>query len=421
MYQFLIQRKQTYFVSQLLNLRILEPNKRSLGKVVDVVVDVRGFAPPVTGLVVACNRKVRQFLPWNAIEKLEPKSIKVTSRAHSLLTSLNEKPNELLLSDHLFDKQIVDTAGAKVVRVNDLLLHKRGKSLTLSEVDIGLKGLLRRVKLLGLTEATLKFLFSYNMSDNLVKWHQVQSVGSANILQLKNSQARLAKLHPADLADIIEELDKPSRERIFKALAVNLEAEVLEEADPKIKIALIRNMPDEQALEILEQMSPDEAADILQTMDIKRVHTILEDMEREQATYVACLLDHDEETAGGLMTTKFLSMLPNQTVEKALKFLCEKSKYLDIIYYVYIEDNDGHLLGVLSLRELFNNNPTIKLGSIMLTRLVTVRLEDEQDDVAELFAKYGLRAIPVLDKQSRLHGVLRFKALLEAVAPHLGR
>lgn len=202
---------------------------------------------------------------------------------------------------------------------------------------------------------------------------------------------------------------------------MDLVAEVLEETDPKVQVALIRNMPDEQASDILEQMSPDEAADILQNMDAKRARTILQDMEHKQAAHVACLLDHDEETAGGLMTTEFLSLPPSQTVKRALELLREKSEDLDVIYYVYVEDADGHLLGVVSLRELFNNDPDVSLGSIMFTRLVAVQLDDEQDDVAELFAKYGLRAIPVLDKQGRMHGVLRFKALLEAVAPHLGR
>lgn len=327
----------------------------------------------------------------------------------------------MLLGEHIFDRQIVDTGGAKVVRVNDLLLRRRGKGLILSKVDVGLRGLLRRVGLQGVTEAMLRFIFSYNLGDNLINWNLVQPVGSNDILQLKISQNRLSRLHPADLADIIEDLDGPARERVFKALAVDLVAEVLEETDPKVQVALIRNMPDEQASDILEQMSPDEAADILQNMDAKRARTILQDMEHEQAAHVACLLDHDEETAGGLMTTEFLSLPPDQTVERALDLLRQKSEDLDVIYYVYVEDADGHLLGVVSLRELFNSNPKATLGSIMFTRLVAVQLEDEQDDVAELFAKYGLRAIPVLDKQGRLHGVLRFKALLEAVAPHLGR
>ncbi len=415
------QEEQTWFLSELLKLRVVEPQGGILGRVADLVVDARGFAPPVTGLVVANGYKARQFLPWSAVESLEPKFVRAIPGAAAQLIPLDERHGQMLLGEHIFDRQIVDTGGAKVVRVNDLLLRRRGKGLILSKVDVGLRGLLRRVGLQGVTEAMLRFIFSYNLGDNLINWNLVQPVGSNDILQLKISQNRLSRLHPADLADIIEDLDGPARERVFKALAVDLVAEVLEETDPKVQVALIRNMPDEQASDILEQMSPDEAADILQNMDAKRARTILQDMEHEQAAHVACLLDHDEETAGGLMTTEFLSLPPDQTVERALDLLRQKSEDLDVIYYVYVEDADGHLLGVVSLRELFNSNPKATLGSIMFTRLVAVQLEDEQDDVAELFAKYGLRAIPVLDKQGRLHGVLRFKALLEAVAPHLGR
>lgn len=413
--------ERTWFLSELLKARVLEAQGRILGRVVDLVVDVRGFTPPVTGLVVASGRKARHFLPWSAVERLGSKAVHVAPGAAEQLTPLSERPGEVFLCEHLFDRQIVDTAGAKVVRVNDLMLRERGKGLILTKVDVGLRGLLRRVGLQGATDALLRFIFSYKLGDNLINWHLVQSVGSTDILQLKISQVRLAKLHPADLADIIEDLDGPERERVLKALAVNLVAEVLEETDPKVQVSLIRNMPDERASDILDQMSPDEAADILQSMDERRAQTLLKDMEQEQAAQVACLLDHDEETAGGLMTTEFLSLPPNQTVGRALELLREKSADLDVIYYVYVEDADGHLLGVVSLRELFGADPQATLGSVMFTRLLAVDLEDEQDDVAELFAKYGLRAIPVLDKQGRLHGVLRFKALLETVAPHLGK
>jgi Mg/Co/Ni transporter MgtE len=246
-------------------------------------------------------------------------------------------------------------------------------------------------------------------------------VGSEHILRLRLSQARLSRLHPADLADILEDLDPTARARVFQALGTELAADILEEAEPKVQVALIKDLPDEEASDILEEMSADEAADVLQGLDKKRAETLLQEMEQEQASQVRCLLDHDKETAGGLMTSDFLGMLPQETAGRALEVLRVETPELDVVYYVYVEDQDGRLLGVVSLRELLTAEPGARLDSLMTTRLVAVDLDEEPDEVAELFAKYGFRALPVLDKQGRLHGVIRFKALLEAVAPHLGR
>ena len=181
----LAQKERTWFLSDLLKWRVLEPEGRILGRVADVAVDVRGFNPPVTGLVLASGRKVRRFLPWSAVERLGPSAVWAAPGSEALLADLDQRPGEVLLRDHLFDKQIVDTAGAKVVRVNDLMLRERGKELTLAKVDVGLRGLLRRVGLQRVTEAVVRFIFSHDLGDNLINWHLVQSVGSADILQLK--------------------------------------------------------------------------------------------------------------------------------------------------------------------------------------------------------------------------------------------
>lgn len=413
--------EQIWFLSDLLKRRVVIPPDRILGRVLDLVADARYYTPPVTGLVVGTGRGQRGFLPWEAVEEIGERSFTAKAGTGTRLASLENRPGQMQLKDHLFDKQIVDTAGAKVVRVNDLLLKERGRTLILSKVDVGLRGLLRRVGLRPLTEAFLKWLLSYQLGDNLISWHLVQSVTTADILQLKLSQTRLARLHPADLADILEDLDGPERSRLLRALDVDMAADALEEIDPKVQVSLIRNMPEEMASDILEQMSPDEAADILQGLEQNQAQTILKDMDEEQAEHVRCLLDHDEETAGGLMTNDFLALPPQATNQEALDALREQSADLGVVYYVYVEDNDGHLLGVVSLRELLMAEPHESLGSLMVTRLVTADLDDEPEAVAELFVKYGLRAVPVLDPQGRVHGVVRFKALLEAVAPHLGR
>ncbi len=416
------EHDQSYYLSELLGRRVLaEPPGRILGRVEDLVADARLAVPPIIGLVVAGPNRSRSFLPWSRVLAITEKAFIVAHGGDQPLPEVALSPGEMLLKDQLLDKQIVDTAGAKVVRVNDLQLRPRMGAMVLTGVDVGLRGLMRRVGLQKATEAVLRWVFSYQLGDNLIKWHLVQTVGSEHILKLKLSQARLSRLHPADLADILEDLDPSTRARVFQALGTELAADILEEAEPKVQVALIKDLPDEEASDILEEMSADEDADVLQGLDKNRAETLLQEMEQEQATQVRCLLDHDKETAGGLMTSDFLGLPPQETAGHALEVLREETPDLDVVYYIYVEDQDGHLLGVVSLRELLTAAPTARLDSLMVTRLVAVDLEADPDDVAELFAKYGFRALPVLDKQGRIHGVIRFKALLEAVAPHLGR
>jgi Mg/Co/Ni transporter MgtE len=223
------------------------------------------------------------------------------------------------------------------------------------------------------------------------------------------------------LADIIEDLDRPERDRVFRALDIDLAAEVLEEADPKVQVQLIQHLSAEKASDVLEQMSPSEATDLLQELEEPHVQTLLKEMEPEVAQDVRSLLVHDEETAGGMMTTSFFSQPPNVTVMQALEALRREASDLDLIYYTYVEDQYGRLLGVLNLRELLTSAPEATVEAIMERRIVSAGLEDKKSDIADIFAKYGLRAIPVLDAEGRIHGVIRFKALLEAVAPHLRR
>jgi magnesium transporter len=399
--------------------RVVDPAGHALGRVVDLVAELREQDPPITGLILSGPHKSRRHLSWAWVEEMLPDSVKVRSGALDSLSEVAISPGEILLRKGLLDKQIVDTAGAKVVRVNDLHLHRRNGNLVLARVDVGMRGLLRRLGLLRMTAAVIQWLFGYTLPDNLIAWRLVQPVGSQDILRLKFSQTRLARLHPADLADIIEDLDRPERDRVFRALDIEVAAEVLEEADPKVQVQLIQQMSAEKASDVLEQMSPSEATDLLQELEEPHAQSLLQEMEPEAAQDVRCLLTHDEETAGGMMTTTFFSQPPHATVEQALEALRREAGDLDVIYYIYVEDSQGQLVGAVNLRELLTSDPQAPLESIMVKRVVTAALDDKKSDIADLFAKYGLRALPVVDKEGRIHGVIRFKSLLEAVAPYL--
>jgi CBS domain-containing protein len=394
----------------------LYAGQRLLGRIRDMVVQVDERLPQVSAVMLEKKR----YLPWsNSIRLRDGGKFALEGKEEDIRDDFSPEFGQVMLRAQLLDRQIVDTAGAKVVRVNDLQLISRGSLLLLNKVDVGFSGLLRRAKLLPCFNLFTKILLESRLQDNLIPWNFVQAMASEDLLRLKLSQSRLTKLHPADLADIIEDLDQPERERLFKALDIETAADILEETEPKLQLSLIETVPDATASDILDQMSPDEAADILQSMDQARAEIILQDMELEQAKDVRTLLRHDQESAGGLMTTDYFTMEPLVEAAQAIAVIKRDAADKDVFYYVYVTDQRNLLLGVVSLRDLILAPPEATLASIMTSRPVYAQLDASVDEVADMFVKYGLRALPVLDADRRLRGVLRLKAMLEAVAQFL--
>ena len=407
------------FLSQILGKRIVDAEGRPLGKIVDLVASLAEPYPYVTDVVLR-NREGLFFFPWQIITDVDGKLV-----VHSLTPEVLREPvlreGELLLKDALLDKQVVDTNGAKVLRVNDLHLLKARNNLFLIHVDVGFRGLMRRVGLERTIDIFLRWFFDYTLSHRLISWMFVQTLSSPDLLRLRVAQNRLARLHPADLADIIEELDIHKRTAVFQSLDVETAAETLEETNPKIQVSLIEDMEPAEASEIIGEMSLSEAADLLGDLPKDRAEDILREMEEDFAEDVRELLVHPEEKAGGLMTTSFLHFAPEVSAAEAMGFIRREAENVDLIYYLYVIDDEEHLLGVISLRELLTALPQNSLSEMMHTRVVSVSLNEKKGQIADHFAKYGLLAIPVVDKMNRIRGVIIFKNLLEVVAPQLGR
>jgi Mg/Co/Ni transporter MgtE len=240
-------------------------------------------------------------------------------------------------------------------------------------------------------------------------------------LRLNIAQNRLSQIHPADLADILEDLDIRQRAAVFQALDKETAAETLEETDPKIQVSLITDLNSAQASDIIEEMSLSEATDLLADLPKAKAEGILKEMEKDIAEDVKELLTHPEKEAGGMMTTSFLSFRPRVTVSQAMENIRKEGEDVDMFYYVYITDEEEHLLGVVALRDLLLASPDTILTDIMDTRVISVKLDDKDETIADHFAKYGVTAIPVVDDEDKLQGIIMFKNLLEVVAPHLGQ
>jgi magnesium transporter len=422
----LIPQSHCCHFSSLLSKKVFSQNDSTeLGKTTDLIVDLDRPEPEVIKLVFRFRWSKRKWcMNWSNVEKITNNQL-ILRAYHDEPTPLRlEDFNEsqFLLSEFLLDKQIVDVHGAKVERVNDLyfLITPDGR-LLLSHVEVGFRGLLRR---LGFQEVVIRFLkwfFDYEPREKFISWNYVQPLADRDRLKLQVPQSLLSDLHPADLADIIEDMDVNERAVLVESLNEEVLAEALEEMDPKIQVAIVRGMELDKAADIIEEMSPDEAADLIADLPSHTAQGIFQEMDDEHEETIKGLLAHEEDEAGGLMTTQFMTLTPDKTILDALAFIRQNANDMDVIYYVYIVDEENRLLGVTNIRELLSHDIFTSIDRIMTTRVITVGLDDDSGHLANLFGKYGFRGIPVVDEDNRMKGVVRFKALLEILAPHLGK
>jgi CBS domain-containing protein len=418
-----IRRDQIY-LSTLLTGKIWSPEKRSLGRIVDLQIDLDPPQPEVIGIIFRQSwSKGRSRLPWNFVSEVSVGGVTVKQDAdiRPFVPFEREISSQILIKEFLLDKQIVDVHGAKVERVNDLLFVKIDSRLKLFHVDVGLRGLLRRLGYESYFVRFSEWFFDYTPKEKYIAWNYVQPLTDPDRLRLQIPQSKLADLHPADLADIMEDLDVHERAAVVQSLDEETIADVMEEMDPKIQVSIIRGLEPEKAADILEEMSPDEAADLLQDLPSDTVQGIFREMDADSRRTIRDLLEHEEDEAGGLMTSEFISMPPDKTIVDALALIRQQADQIDVIYYIYITDSESRILGVTNLRELLSNEIFTPLERIMTSRVIAAKIDDEAAELVDLFMKYGFRAIPVVDEDDRIKGVIRLKALLELVAPHLGK
>ena len=415
-------KEKFFFLSEIMGKPVFTPTGRKIGKLFDLVTERSEIYPAVLGVIISSGLKRHlSYIPWDSVKTILPEVIVLAEDEHQFLP-LSQVNENMALREELLDKQIVDTHGAKVERVNDLHLLISNHQVRLAHVDVGLRGLMRRVGWERMIDRVFDWLFAYKLPNRFISWKFVHTLSThPDFVRLNISQTKLSQLHPADLADIIEDLSIHDRVAIFNSLDVETAAEALEETDPKIQKSLIETVSPEKASDILDEMSPTEAADLLNDLSPENADRILEGMEQEKANDVKELLTYNEETAGGLMTTSYLAISPETTVDETLTMLRTQGSSLDIVYYVYVIDRDETLQGVVSIKELLRAKPENLVKEIYETRLICAKVDDNANDLAEIFAKYGIRAIPVLDESNHLKGVIRFKTILEILAPELGK
>jgi Mg2+ transporter MgtE len=304
------------------------------------------------------------------------------------------------------------------VRVNDLQLSQVDGSMLLVGVDIGSRGLMRRIGLEGLGRRVVSSL-GRDWPHKLISWEAVDPVKSdVNSVKLRIAHTKLAKLHPADIAEIVHELSPDDRSAVFAALDDEKAADTLEEIqDEQMQASILERLDVERASDILEAMSPDEAADLLADLPKERAQQLLQKMEEDEAEDVEELLAYREDTAGGLMTTEYVGVLHTLTAAQAIDRLRQLEPDAESVYYVYVVDEEEHLLGVLSLRDLIVAKPETPIRDFMIKSVIAVRVDAGPREVAEVTSKYNLLAVPVVDEHNRLQGIVTVDDVMERVMP----
>lgn len=424
--------------SNALGATLYSESGKRLGKLKDFFVDYEEVYPLVIAIQFVRNNQYF-YIDWDDIKEFSYKRITIKEGAfegrsrtypktpkNKVITSLlanqfagkaEEYPP---LGKIVLDKQIVDTAGKKVVRVNDIQLIKAGKFLRVTHASIGLRSMLRRLgyeRPVDKLVKTFKPHAKYLKSEVLINWKYVHAIPSRNIqssVKLNLSNEDIKGLHPADLADILEDLDAHGRDLIFKNLDPKTAAETLSELEEDVQTTLMKKETAEKAAKIIENMDTDDAADILHDLGEAKANAIIDKIEDEETKEeVQELLEYDEDTAGGLMSTEVFDVKEHLKKSDILEFITKEHEDLETIYDLYVTDDSNRLIGTCSLRDLLIHKEDVIISDIMNEDdMKTLPPDTSWKDVASFMSKYNLINVPIIDKEKELLGIVSVDDLL---------
>jgi magnesium transporter len=414
-------------VSALMGTTIVDADGKTFGRVKEFAVAPLVDASRVKGLVVKRANARRGSKPSLIsiadLTRDDSGNLRLVKGAHT--KAMTAADDYLLLERDLLDQQIIDIHGHKVVRVNDVDMvwetvapagHNGGQhdnlkdhlelTLRIAEVEVGTRGAVRRL-LKGLPAGAVERI-SCRARATIIPWDFVDLIDRdpSRRVRLKIEQDRLAKMHPSDLADILEELAPAEREALFSSLDEEVAAEALEEVDVKTQKTLIESLDTERVAGIIEEMDPGAAADLLSELTDERSDAILEEMDEKERHDVEELLEHPPDSAAGMMTSEFVAAPADGTVGDAIAALSAFEGDLASVSDIQLVDADQHLLGMVPLSTLMLAPKDTPLAQLHDGHIVSATFETNGRKVAELFDKYNLRCLPVLDSEKRLAGVV---------------
>jgi sporulation protein YlmC with PRC-barrel domain len=395
-------------LTALLGTPVTDAQGHLRGRLKDIAVATGPDAGKVAGLVLK-TRSGLCIVPSQ--EVMETPAGTLELRSSGALVPLKDEGNYIYLQQDLVDRQIIDVHGRKVVRVNDVELewmgHGAAHLLRVAEVEVGVRGAVRRVFKGVLPRGTLENL-SRKFAARGIPWQFVDviEVDPARRVKLRIEYERLAEMHPSDLAEILEDLSPAEREAVFTSLDEEVAAEALEEVDPKLQKALLEKLGEEKIADIVEEMDPGAAADLLAELTEEQSDAILEEMEPEERHEVEELLEFDEDSAAGCMTSDFVYLGMQATVAQAVQALRTFDGDPESVTEIYLLDEKRVLRGAVALARIVLAQPDARLTVLAEPRVLSCPADLHQNAMAELFDKYNLRALPVVDSLGRMVGVV---------------
>jgi len=408
----------TFYLSGIIGKEAFGADGDAIGIVKDLLINAvpSGQNDPNQQLVIGVRLRIlkeTRFYSFKSFMVTKAREMLNVTCTNLVELRKEDTDNGMLLKENILDKQIVDLNGRKLVRVNDVRLVTLPTGTFTIAVDIGIEGLLRRI---GISAPIKRFLslFKVNIPAKFILWDEVQAIDYSNLnIRLSKSYAKLHTLHPSDLADILEDLGKKSSMSVFSALDEEKAADVLEELETRAQIHIVENLPIDKAADVLEKMPADEVADIMDELEEDKVELLLQEMDTESSQEVRELLEYPDNSVGSLMTTDILFFNPGITVEKVIDQLRSKKPEPSELYNLFVTETNDKLIGTFNLRDLVIAQPETMISQIMKSDPLFLYDNQKIDDIAELISKYNLLAVPVVDPENQLQGMVVIDDVIE--------
>ena len=394
----------TIFISHILGKKVISAEGKTIGRLKDLIADPTFLRPKIIAAVVSFR---------DGLKTIDFSSFEITNmqgKYHLICKEINhislDGMKTIHLVDQLLNKQIVDMNKKKTIVAYDLKIATLNGETTVVAVDAGLHGRLRRLGVAKLFQ-TFQKLFDLSIPNQLILWDNIEAInfGQAGV-GFSESMSNLERLHPSDMADIIEEMDHNTQVEIFSAMDTERAADILEELESDTRESLLDSLPLGKMADVLEIMPADEVADILDEVDDEKAEELLKEMDSEASGEVRELMEYEDNEIGSLMMKDYTSFRSNDTVDVTLETLRSEKPEFDMIYYLYIVSEKGELEGTVSLRDIVISSLNAKLGDIMNQNIVYVYDNDRIESLNDIISKYNLLAVPVVDANKILLGVV---------------
>ena len=401
------------YVSQIIGRPIHDSRGERVAAIKDVIVSYGSEDyPPVIGLVGRFRRR-DFFISARNIARVDESGVRLSSPKIDL-TPFERREAEVLLAKDVLDNQLIDVDGKRVVRVNDVQLIDTGDRWRVTGADVSLQGFLRRLMPKG--------FYGTDRPVEVLDWADVGylATDTATVtVQLKSSKDKLSRLHPVEIAQLAETLSPVHRTEVVESLDDEIAADTLEEMATETQARILEEMDQERAADILEEMSPDDAVDVLSEIDDDRAQQLFDLMEDDEKADVAELMHFEHDTAGGLMTTEFVHVPQNLTVGETIVRLREMAETPNMIYYLYVVEREDswRLVGLISLRSLILADPRLKLSEVMRGDFRHAHPNDPAGEVAQIISEYNLLALPVVDDDGDIAGIVTVDDAMEILLP----